>query len=50
MTVLFLMVAEITVIQTVTVCLIIGMLTGLDSIMHEIREEIRIVEMQDDDE
>lgn len=50
MTVLFLMVAEITIIQTVTVCLIIGLLTWFDSIMHEIREEIRLVEMQDNDE
>lgn len=50
MTVLFLMVAVVTVVQTITVCLIIGLLTLWDSIMHAIREEIRIIEMQDDDE
>lgn len=49
MTVLFLLVAEITVVQTLTVCLIIGLLTLWDSIMHEIREEICIIEMQDDE-
>lgn len=50
MTVLFLLVAEVTIVQTTTVCLIIALLTWWDSIMHEIKEEIRIVEMQDDDE
>ncbi len=47
MIVLFLIVMEITVVCTLTVCGVIALLTLWDWIMFQIKEEIRIVEMQD---
>lgn len=50
MVTLFLLMAEFTVVQTLTVCGVIAVLTWIESIMNSIKEEIRTIEMQDDDE
>ena len=50
MIVMFLMILEITFIYTLTVCGVIALLTLWNSIIYQIKEEIRIIEMQDEEE